>query len=113
MDKAQSVTDFELYSSNKLQELELFRSSFVISPSISAQFPVLERIRFSFGSRMDPVQVALLSSRLPLLLKEFCVEVPGPLVNQLLSSIAERLLTPPPSHICCNIFYFPALYCGP
>lgn len=100
MDKAHSQSDFEKYSSTVLLHLELCRCPFMLSNSLSAQFPALKSVRFSPANRFDEAQIAGVVERLPTYLQELSIEVPSSLASVLISAVSHSLLSLRVLHIC-------------
>jgi len=91
MDKAHSQSDFERYSCMNLLHLELCRCPFLLSNSLSIQFPALKSLRFSPANRIDGAQIITLVERLPSYLQELSIEVPSSLANVLVTAVSNAL----------------------
>jgi len=100
MDKAHSQNDFEKYSSTHLLHLELCRCPFLLSNSLSIQFPSLKSLRFSPANRLDASQIMSLVERLPINLLELSMEIPSTLANVLVNAVSNALYSLKKLHIC-------------
>ena len=114
----QSAEDFCSYSNENLRELDLRRCLILPPPTIATQFPSLRRLlagfhfhhypyspliyihtythirlSFSAANRLDHLQVMNIISSLPSKLCELWIEVPGCLVDVLLTFVAMHLPT--------------------